>query len=53
MSLAMNKMVAVPLIPESDLVEEDQDTKMHEKKSFVECGQWRKNNIKAFRYIFL
>ena len=28
MSLATNKMIAVPLIPESDLVKEDQDTKM-------------------------
>ena len=26
-SLAMNKMIAVPLIPESDLVREDQDMK--------------------------
>ena len=28
MSLAMNKMIAIPLIPELDLVKEDQDTKM-------------------------
>ena len=28
MSLAMNKMIAIPQIPESDLVKEDQDTKM-------------------------
>ena len=28
MSLAMNKMIAIPLIPELDLVKKDQDTKM-------------------------
>ena len=27
MSMAMNKMIAVPMIPESDLVKEDQDMK--------------------------
>ena len=28
MSWAMNKMIAIPLIPELDLVKKDQDTKM-------------------------
>ena len=28
MSLAMNKMIAIPQISKSDLVKEDQDTKM-------------------------
>ena len=28
MSLAMNKMIAIPQIPELELVKEDQDTKM-------------------------
>ena len=32
---------AVPLIPESNLMEEDQDMKMHEEKSSGVSGQWR------------
>ena len=36
MSLAMNKMIAGPLIPELDLVKEDQDTKTHVETEL--CG---------------
>ena len=48
----MNKMIAIPQIPELDLVKEDQDTKMCVDTEL--CGvQTTDKNIKKFGYIFI